>query len=444
MPESTPAYVLSASAAPQYRRGWVALFLFTLTMINYIDRISLSFAARPIAAEFHLSSVTLGYLFSSFLWTYTACLIPAGVLVDRWGTRRIAAFGISLWSASTAMTGFAWSFPFLVATRLGMGAGEATNNPVGARVIREWIPAGERGILNAVFNSGAYAGPALCAVVAGAIINRFDWRGLFVCAGFIGLVWLTAWLIWFNRPEKVKWLGEAERQKILSERKAASAQLDGKTEGHGIFALLSTRTMWGLALTQGCTTYSQYLFLTWLPSYLQTTKHLTILKTGLFTAVPYAATAVLMILVGRLSDRLLKRQGVGSGRRRNMIATALSTAALILFAPIVDNIWLLLVLMTISLTGIASTTSLNFALLNDLLPNPRDIGKGMGFLNVGGNTFGLLAPIVTGYVLAGTGSYSWAFIIAGVLLVTGATATLTMTRKPMVLSDANNRPATAS
>ena len=88
MPESTPAYVLSASAAPQYRRGWVALFLFTLTMINYIDRISLSFAARPIAAEFHLSSVTLGYLFSSFLWTYTACLIPAGVLVDRWGCRQ--------------------------------------------------------------------------------------------------------------------------------------------------------------------------------------------------------------------------------------------------------------------------------------------------------------------------------------------------------------------
>jgi ACS family glucarate transporter-like MFS transporter len=419
--------------AAQFRRGWIGLFLFTLTMINYIDRIALSFAARPIAAEFHLSSVALGYLFSSFLWTYTAFLIPSGIAVDRMGTKRVAAFGISLWSLSTALTGMAWSFPSLLATRLGMGAGEATNNPVGARVIREWIPAGERGILSAIFNSGAYAGPALCAVVAGALINAFGWRGLFVCAGSIGFFWLAAWLRWFRRPEDAAWLGEAERRKILAERKAEASQLDGRSEGHGLFALLRTRTMWGLALTQGCTTYTQYLFLTWLPSYLQTTKKLTILKTGLFTAVPYALTAVLMILVGRFSDRLLRQQGVGSGRRRNMIAGALMGASIILLAPFVDNIWLLLGLMTISLTGIASTTSLNFALLNDMLPNPRDIGKGMSFLIVGGNTFGLMAPIVTGYVIAGTGSYTWAFVIAGILLVGGATATLTMTRRPMII-----------
>jgi ACS family glucarate transporter-like MFS transporter len=140
-----------------------------------------------------------------------------------------------------------------------------------------------------------------------------------------------------------------------------------------------------------------------------------------------------MIMVGRFSDRLLRQQGVGSGRRRNMIAGALMGASIILLAPFVDNIWLLLGLMTISLTGIASTTSLNFALLNDMLPNPRDIGKGMSFLIVGGNTFGLMAPIVTGYVIAGTGSYTWAFVIAGILLVGGATATLTMTRRPMII-----------
>jgi ACS family glucarate transporter-like MFS transporter len=425
--------MLDEQTAAQFRRGWIGLFLFTLTMINYIDRIALSFAAKPIAAEFHLSPVALGYLFSSFLWTYTAFLIPSGVAVDRLGTKRVAAFGISLWSLSTALTGAVWSFPALLVTRLGMGAGEATNNPVGARVIREWIPAGERGILSAIFNSGAYAGPALCAVAVGTIINAFDWRGLFICAGSIGFIWLAAWLRWFRRPEDAVWLGEAERRKILAERKAETSQLDGRSEGHGLFALLRTRTMWGLALTQGCTTYAQYLFLTWIPSYLQTTKKLTILKTGLFTAVPYALTAVLMIVIGRFSDRLLKKQGVASGRRRNVIACVLMAASIILFAPFVDNIWLLLGLMTISLTGIASSTSMNFALLNDMLPNPRDIGKGMSFLIVGGNTFGLMAPIVTGYVIAVTGGYTWAFAIAGVLLVGGATATLTMTRRPMII-----------
>jgi ACS family glucarate transporter-like MFS transporter len=196
---------------------------------------------------------------------------------------------------------------------------------------------------------------------------------------------------------------------------------------------MGTKTLWGLALTQGCNVYSQYLFLTWLPSYLQTTKHLTLSKTGLYTAVPYAVAVVLCIGMGKLSDRLLARSGASSGRRRNMIAFAMAIAAIVLAAPFVDNVWVLLALITLSLTGVATTTSLNFALLNDLLPNPKDIGRAMAFLVVGGNVFGLLAPIVTGYVISITGSYDWAFGIAGLLLVGGATATLTLTRKPMVV-----------
>jgi MFS family permease len=118
-------------------------------------------------------------------------------------------------------------------------------------------------------------------------------------------------------------------------------------------------------------------------------------------------------------------------------------AAVILVAPLVDNIWIILGRITISLTGISSTTSLNFALLNDLLPNPRDVGKAMGFLVVGGNTFGLCAPIVTGYAITWTGSYDLAFVIAGVLLIAGATATLTMTRRPMAVDDCIKPPVLA-
>ena len=102
----------------QKRRLWIALMLFALAMINYIDRVTLSFAAAPIAKEFDLSPVALGYLFSSFLWTYTLFLIPAGMLVDRFGAKRVAGFGLGLWSAATAATGIAWSFPVLLATRL--------------------------------------------------------------------------------------------------------------------------------------------------------------------------------------------------------------------------------------------------------------------------------------------------------------------------------------
>jgi MFS family permease len=425
----------------QKKRYWIALMLFSLAMINYIDRVTLSFAAAPISKEFGLSPVALGYLFSSFLWTYTIFLIPMGMLVDRFGAKRVAGFGLGLWSAGTAATGIAWSFPSLLATRLLMGAGEATSNPAGARVVREWIPASERGITNSIFNSGSYAGPAICALAAGPIMAALGWPALFFTAGGIGFVWLLCWLIWFAPPEEAVWLGEEERQKILNERGARKVDFSASAPKTGLIGLLRKGpTLWGLALTQGCNVYCQYLFLTWMPSYLQNEKGLAFAKTGFYAAIPYAIAVVLCIIVGRISDRLLKGD-TGGGKRRYMIAFAMLLAAIILFAPLVESIWMILGLIAISLTGVASTTSLNFALLNDLIRKPQDVGVAMGFLVVGGNIFGLLAPIVTGYVVAETGHFDRAFMIAGLLLVVGATSILTLTRQ--ALGDASDATALA-
>lgn len=415
------------------KRILIVAFLFSLAMINYIDRTTLSFAIGPIAKQFGLSSIAKGYLFSSFLWSYTLFLIPMGLLVDRFGSKKVAGWGICIWSIATACTGLSTGFLSFLATRLVMGAGEATSNPAGGRVIREWIPAGERGISTAAFNSGSYGGPALCALFAGGIIEAWGWQALFFTAGLLGMVWLLAWVLFYAKPETAKWLGAAERAHILAQRNATTKGVESSTAPVGLLGLLRSKTLWGLALTQGCNVYSQYLFLTWMPSYLQTSKHLTLLKTGFYTAIPYAAAVVLCILIGRISDRLLVNTGAASGRRRNMIAVAMCLASVILLAPLLSNLWILLTLIAIALTGVATTTSLNFALVNDLLPNPKDIGRALAFVVVGGNCFGLLAPIVTGYVIAMTGGYAWAFIVAGGLLVIGAISSLTLTRHPMVV-----------
>jgi MFS family permease len=412
-----------------YRRGWVALLLFCLTLINYVDRATLSFAIDPISREFGLSTVAKGYLFSSFLWSYTLFLIPLGFLVDRFGAKRVAGFGIGLWSLATVCTGMASSFGTLLASRLVMGGGEASTNPCGAQVIREWIPARERGALNACFNSGAYAGPALCALVAGPIIGTFGWPALFFIAGGLGFAWLMVWLVLFSTPEKASWLSETERQTILTERTGGRVAAPGPRSG--LLRLLRGPSLWGLALAIGCNVYSQYLFLTWLPSYLRTTKGLNLTSSGFYTAVPYGAAMILCIAVGLLSDRLLRRQDVAQGGRRNLIACTMVLAAIILFAPLLNSLPVLTVLLALSLTGVAATTSQIFSLVNDLLPNPRDIGVAMGFVIVGGNIFGMMAPIVTGYVIALTGSYSWAFVIAGGLLAAGALSLLCLTRQPI-------------
>ena len=312
-----------------------------------------------------------------------------------------------------------------------MGAGESTTTPAGIRVIREWIPASERGVLNAIFSGGSYAGPAVCALVAGPIIATFGWRALFFVTGGVGIVWLICWEIWFAKPEETRWLGDAERQKIIAERGARKVDFDSTGEKPGLLKLLgSGPTLWGIALTQGCNVYSQYLFLTWLPSYLQTSRGLNIITTGIYVAIPYGIAVGLSVLTGRTSDRLL-RGDVGGGRRRYMIACGLMLAAVIMVAPLVSSVWLILGLITLSLAGLASASSLNFALLNDLLPNPRDVGVATGFMVLGGNSFGVIAPIVTGYVIAISGSYNTAFVIAGGLLVVGAVSILTLTRRPI-------------
>lgn len=416
-----------------WRRGWISVFLFTLAMINYIDRVALSVAAKPIAAEFGLSPVAMGYLFSSFLWTYLLCLIPMGILVDRFGSKTVNAAGIALWSAATMLTGAAWNYLALLTTRLAMGVGEASTFPAGGRVVREWIPAGERGVTNAIFMAGTQAGPAVGALLVAWILSQLGWRASFAVVGAIGFVWMVAWMIWYDQPERARWLGRDERSKILTERAADTAALERRSGGGRILQLLRTRSMWGLALSQGCAVYTQYLFLTWLPSYLQSTRQLTVLKTGMFTAVPYAGAALLGIVLGRISDRILTAKGVSEGRRRNMGVLMMLSSAVILATPFVDDVWLLLALFTLSLTGMATAISLNFSLVNDLLRNPEDSGKAMSILIVGGNTFGIAAPIVTGYVIERTGNYNWAFGIAGLLLVGGALMLSTMTRRPIVL-----------
>ncbi|HEX3404776.1 MAG TPA: MFS transporter [Acetobacteraceae bacterium] len=419
------------------KRSFVALFLFSLTAINYIDRLALSMAAKPVAQEFHLSPVQLGYLFSSYLWAYVLVSIPMGMIVDRFGARRTAAIGITIWSIATACTGAGVNYLMLMASRFVMGGGEAVTNPVGARIVREWFPAAERGTVNAVFNAGAFAGPALSALIVGYLIQAVGWRLAFVAAGAIGLVWLVAWLCWFGPPERVCWLSEDERQIIIAQRGMRAEERADRSGSAGLGALLRTRTLWGLALIGGSDAYCSYLFLSWLPSYLQTARHLSLGTTSLYTAVPYAAAFVISISVAQISDRFLKGSGVDTGRRRFFIAgSSLTAAALIASVPFVDSVPVLLGMIAVAIGCIATNTSQVFALTNDLLPDARNIGKAMGFEVAAANVIGFLSPIVTGYVIDITASFNAAFVIAGCMMLLGASAAVFIANRPMRIAAA--------
>lgn len=427
------------SRAVPFRRGWVYLLLLTLIMINYMDRSAVSIVAKDIATEFKLSPVLLGYLFSSFLWTYVIFLLPVGILLDRFSSRQVMSVGIAVWSVAIAATAGVWSFSSLLATRLAMGAGEASAIPSCGRVVREWIPAGERGVASTVYSAGGFVGPAIGAILVAALTTRWGWRGAFIVLGVLGLIWLACNLIWFDRPEKTRWLSPEERQKILSER-SAGAPDDIFAQGSAgvVLELLKSPSMWGTMILQAAGIYTYYLLLFWLPSYLQTTRHLSLMKTGFYTALPWAVAVPISIVLALLSDRILSRETLLLGRRRYAVIGCTLLAAVILLVPAMTNTAVILALFALSLGGISATISLNVALVTDLVHRPRDVGKAISLAILSGNVFGLLAPIITGYIVAALGNYGWAFGIGGVMLLIGAVAVGAMTRN-VILAEPNAR-----
>jgi MFS family permease len=412
-----------------FRRGWIYVLTLALVTINYMDRSALGVVAQAVRGEFSLSPVQMGYLFSSFLWTYVICLLPVGIMLDRLSARNINAVGITLWSLAMVATAGVWSFGTLLVTRLIMGAGEATSIPSCGRIVREWMPAQERGVANVFWSAGSFLGPALGAVIVATITSAWGWRAAFVILGALGFIWLACNLIWFDRPETAKWLSAQERKKILSERSAGSPdEIGARGNSAVLLELLKSPSQWGTMIAQASGIYTLYLLLFWLPSYLQDTKHLTIMKTGLYTAIPWAVAVPASIVIGVLSDRVLKNDTLLAGGRRTAVICCVLLAATVALVPFTDNTVLILTLFALSLTGINAAISLNLSLVTDLVHRSRDVGKAISLTILSGNLCGLVAPIVTGYVVAGLGSYDWALWIAGILLVIGAIAVGTMTR----------------
>jgi MFS family permease len=417
-----------ARARPGRKRSIVYGLLFTMTLINYFDRTVLSIAMPVLLQEFSLTPVAVGYLLSAFIWSYAPCQLPAGMLLDRWGTRATAARCIAFWSAATALTAAATSFSFVFVTRLLLGIGESPTFPLAARSIREWAPVRERALAFSISGSGPAFGTAVSAVTIAWLVATIGWRLAFVFSGALGFVWVVVWLLVYRDPEQAGWLGDDERRMILRDRAPG-----GTTDAHAmpLKELLSYQTMWGLFLVQGCVNYTQYLFLTWLPTYLVQSRGLNILHSGLQTGICYLGAMVLTIGMGRLCDHMLTPAAVQAGKRRYAVVILAFGASVMVLAPFTDSqVWLLAEI-TFSLACVQSVFVNTYSLTNDLLHAGKSIGAAIGWIQLGGNIFGLAAPIATGYIVAATGSFTSAFLLAGGLLIIGAVLTLTMTRRPV-------------
>ncbi|MFC7400433.1 MFS transporter [Chelatococcus sp. GCM10030263] len=412
------------------KRFLIYILLFLFLSFYSLDRVTMAVAGSSVAKEMGLSPVSLGYLFSSYLWLYAFVLLPAGAVTDRLGARRTSALAATFWSLCQALGGAATSIFTLLLTRLGLGLFESAANPCAHKAIREWTPRSERGLATAIWYAGTNAGPALGSPLVAWLITYYGWRSAFVVTGALGLIWVVVWLFVYQPPEKARWITETERRKILDERDAATAQESAPSIGYrGL--LTTTPTMWGLALTQGCINYTSYFFLAWLPIFLQSSYHLSVLETGAYTALPFGLSAVLSVVLSGVADRVLSAEALHQGKRRYAVALGSLASALIVATPYVGSIGFAMVVLTISLTCNTFAQSMNFALVNDRLRTAGDVGRAYAFFTLGGISFGIVGPIVTGYLVNMLGDFKIALVLCGGLAVVAAILVTALTRRAM-------------
>jgi MFS family permease len=428
------AYSVYPVSSNMGKRRYVALLLFFNLFINYMNRTNLSVAAPTIARELKWGPETVGLVFSSFMWTYCLCLIPWGLLSDRIGARRVNAYSVMIWSIGAMLTGAVTSFATMLPAQLVLGIGESASLPTAGKVVRQWFPPDERGLATAIFNAGTFAGPAVSAPVAAWLVLHLGWRLAFVIIGSLGFLWLLFWVKLFQPPAECSWLSESEKRYIVS---ATNSRTSTATRMEGVLSkVLRQQTVWGLLLTQGCCAYTLYLFLFWLPSYLVQARHMQLMRASWFTSIPYLFAAVLGIFIGRLSDRILTAEGLKEGKRRKLLIVFILLSSIVLATTAAHNEYIAAALISISLTCISAALTLNIAMSNDLVWSPQVAGTVLGIVILGGNSFGLIAPILTGYIIKATGSFDSAFYLAGGLLLVGALTAFRMTRVPVSLEEA--------
>lgn len=410
------------------KRWLIILSLFVANAINYVDRVNISVAGSAIAKSFDINPSVLGVVFSSFFYIYVLLILPMGLLTDKYGARTVMSLGMIIWAIGSAATGFAMGISTLIAARLFLGVGESSSYPAGNRIVREWAPRNERGVMVAVFNAGSTAGPALGIIGTSTLLTVFEWQTVFFMVAAATLVFALLFWAFYRSPERAPWLSGEERSYILAQRDPTRGEA---VQAMSLTALLNQRVMWGLLLTHGCQVYSIYLFLTWLPSYLLNVRHMPMMQMGWFGMLPYLAAAIGSIAIGAISDATTRHKDLTTGVRRKMMMVTMVLAAAVLFVPFANDLWLLEILLIVSVLFASAANGLNYALAGDMIVDKSSAGAVYGLLVLGGNLFGLVAPILTGFIISATGAYTLSFLLAAILLLAGIIISWTVVRRPL-------------
>ncbi|MGA7587918.1 MAG: MFS transporter [Rouxiella badensis] len=420
---------LVKKAAPAVSRlRWGIIFILLIAaVINYLDRANLSIANTTIAREFGFSQTEMGLLLSAFLWPYALANLPAGWLVDRFGPKKMFSWGVGLWSTFTVMAGFVNGYSMFYTLRVLLGISESPFFTSGIKITHRWFSDKERALPTSIINTGSQIANAVAPPILTVLLLTLGWRGMFIAIGLAGIPLLLVWLKFYRNPS------EREEQSIhANAQRVQPSVVEANGNNRASWAaLFKHKTTWFMVIGNFSIMFTIWVYLTWLPGYLEKSLGFSLKQTGWLAAIPFFAGILGVLCGGSISDRLIRR-GVNTitARKVPIVVGAAMAACFVAPVPFVHSTALSIGLLSLGYFFSQLPQGVIWTLASDIAPKEQVASMG-AIQNFGGFLGAACAPIVTGVILDATGQFTNVFFLGAGLLTLGALSYGLFVKKPI-------------
>jgi ACS family hexuronate transporter-like MFS transporter len=376
---------------------------FLATVINYLDRQTLSVVAPLLLDRFHMSSIDYSRVVSAFLLAYTVANGLSGPLIDRLGTRSGYALCMAWWSLSSLLHVFSRGALSLGVFRFLLGMGEAGNWPAGVKVVAEWFPERERALASGIFNSGSSIGAILAPPLVAFIVLQLGWQAAFLATGALGFVWLAAWLLIYQTPPGAIEIARPPQPALQ---------------------LLRMRFVWSFTLSKVFLDPAWYFYVFWFPEYLKQVHRFNLAAIGRYAWIPFFIAALGNLLAGGLSAAFLRR-GIPTAVARKLGVTLCALLMLLSIPAVLSpSPWIAMACIAVAMAGYTGANSTTLALTADAFPK-ESVASVWGLASMGAGFGGMLFTLIAGWVIQHF-SYTPVFIGFGLIPLVSATILWTL------------------
>ncbi|NNB25314.1 MFS transporter [Pseudomonas fragi] len=396
-------------------------FLFLICVVNYLDRSALSIANTTIQKDLAISPMQMGVMLSAFSIAYAFSQLPLGALIDKLGSKLALGGSLVVWSVAQAAFGLFSSYGHLVGLRVLLGIGEAPVFPSAAKALSEWFDTQERGTATGWVWSSTCIGPCLAPPLLTVFMVHLGWRGMFILTGVMGLLLAVCWFKFYK--SKAQYMAETGRAEPVPVQQVKAPKVRWTS-------LFKDRNTWGAFLGFMGVIYMIWLNLTWLPGYFEREHGLDLYRTAWVVSLAYLFGALGTIVAGKCCDRLVARgMRVLASRKLMVILGLLGGALFTLIVAFTTNVVACVILLCLTMFFINISSATAWMIVNTIVPSERVASFG-SIQNFGGYLAGSIAPILTGFSVQQSGSFSSAFVISAVVAACSAFAYFALLKEP--------------